>query len=144
MLWMSGTRRQVSAVSKTVCHTGTPGGLKYLSILTLIKYVVFTFYYLIFVADYFFFVFLKKMIIYNILLNFLGDSWTLQNVFGLRRLGRDPHFLLASAEGGLSLQRLSAVQQAGLSAAAASEGDLLPLRPSVFYSGVRGRVLHTY
>lgn len=60
---------------------------------------------------------------------------TLQTVFGIRGLRCDPYFLLAPAEGGLSLQRLSAVQQTGLSIAAASEGDLLSSRPSVCWSG---------
>lgn len=56
---------------------------------------------------------------------------TLQAVFGIRWLRCDAYFLLAPAEGGLSLQRLSAVQSIGLSVAAASERDLLPSRPSV-------------
>lgn len=56
---------------------------------------------------------------------------------GVWRLRRDPHFLLAPAEGGLSLQRVSAGQQAGLSVAAASEGDPLPSRTSVcWFRGV--------
>ncbi len=59
---------------------------------------------------------------------------TLQAVFGIRWLRRDPHFLLAPAEGRLSLQGLSAVQQTGLSAAAASERDLLPSGPSGWLS----------
>lgn len=64
-------------------------------------------------------------------LTFSSFAVTLQNVFGVWRLGCDAHILLASAEGGFPLQRMSTVQQAGLSAAAASEGDLLPLGPSV-------------
>lgn len=60
---------------------------------------------------------------------------TLQIVFGIWRLRRDPYFLLAPAEGGISLQGLSAVKQTGLSAPAASEGDLLPSRSSGCCSG---------
>lgn len=64
----------------------------------------------------------------------LTVCWTLQTVFGIWWLRCDPYFLLAPAEGRLSLQRLSAVQQTGLSVAAASEGNLLPSRPSVCWS----------
>lgn len=59
----------------------------------------------------------------------------LQTLFGIWWLRCDPYFLLAPAEGRFSLQRLSAVHQTGLSVAAASEGDLLPSKPSAFWSG---------
>lgn len=65
--------------------------------------------------------------------------WTLQAVFGIWWLRCDPYFLLAPAEGRLSLQRLSAVQQTGLSVAAAPEGDILPSKPSVCLSKGWGR-----
>lgn len=46
--------------------------------------------------------------------------WAPQVVSGVRRFRCDPHLLLAPAEGGVSLQGLSALQQARLSAAAAT------------------------
>ncbi|MEQ2188077.1 hypothetical protein GOODEAATRI_011311, partial [Goodea atripinnis] len=49
----------------------------------------------------------------------------LKALFGIWRFRCDPHFLLAPAEGRVSLQRLSADQQAGLSAPSASKGDLM-------------------
>lgn len=66
----------------------------------------------------------------KISLTFPSVALTLQNVFGVWRLRCDAHVLLASAEGWFPLSRMSTVQQAGLPAAAASEGNLLPLGPS--------------
>lgn len=67
-----------------------------------------------------------------------GLCYCSQGVPGVRRLRRDPYFLLAPAEGGLSLQRVSAGQQVGLSVAAATEGDPLPSGTSMCWSGGEG------
>lgn len=56
---------------------------------------------------------------------------TPQVVFGVRWLRCDPHFLLAPAEGRVSLQRLSAFKKTGLPALTASKGDFLSSKSSV-------------
>ena len=61
-------------------------------------------------------------------------AFGLQVVFGIRWLRCDPSFLLAPAEGRVSLQGLSAAQQTRLSAAAASERDILPSKSSACWS----------